>query len=216
VAIPSDNVGAGLSSLDSPHSKPQEDSTVSNNEGPQYVRQESVVEPVGVGPAGTEPTGGPLASPPVTQQGVEPVGAVRTSYSRRFAPDAMIAAAVGVVLLVVGILAMIRGGFDGSMEEPIVDVLGFTHTTTLGIVEAVLGALLLIAGASSWRSGALFFGAVLAIGGFVGAVQTESFTESLALESNLAWIAVGAGVVVVISALLMPRYVSSSTTVQAV
>jgi hypothetical protein len=188
---------------------------VSNTEGPQFVRQETTIDPhTNLVPPPPQPA--PVQpAPVVTQQVVEPAGAVRTSYSRRFAPDALIATVVGVVVLVVGLLAMIRGGFDGSMDDPVVGVLGFTHTTTLGIVEAVVGALLLICGASSWRSGALFFGAVLAIGGFVGAVQTESFAESLALESTLGWIAVAAGAVVVLSALVMPRYVSRFTTVQA-
>ena len=63
----------------------------------------------------------------------------------------------------------------------------------------MLGACLLIAGASAWRSGAIFFGSILAIGGFIGAVQTESFATSLALESAHAWIACIAGIVVVAS-----------------
>ncbi len=101
------------------------------------------------------------------------------------------------------------------MEDPVVEVLGFTHTTTLGLIEIVLGACLLISGASSWRSGALFFGAMLAIGGFVGAVQTESFVTDLALESSFAWLATIAGAVVVaLSALLMPRYLTRSSVTQ--
>ncbi len=143
-----------------------------------------------------------------------PGAAVRTSWSSRFAPDAVIAAAVGVVLLLIGLIAITRGGFDGPMSEPVVQVLGFNHTTTLGIIEIVLGAALLIAGATSSRPGARFFGSVLAIGAFVGAVQAESFRESLALESGFAWLMVLAGSVVVASSLLMPRYFTRSTTLR--
>ncbi len=95
---------------------------------------------------------------------------------------------VGLVVMIVGLLAIVRGGFDGPMEDPVVEVLGFTHTTTLGLIEVVLGGLLLICGVSAWRSGALFFGSIMAIAGFIGAVQTESFVTSLALESGLAWL----------------------------
>ena len=144
-----------------------------------------------------------------------PVAAVRTTSFRRFAPDAVIAAAVGLVVMVIGLLAIVRGGFDGPMEDPVVEVLGFTHTTTLGLIEVVLGGLLLICGASSWRGGALFFGSIMAIGGFIGAVQTESFATSLALESGLAWLVMLGGIAVVASALLIPRYVSRTTDVRA-
>jgi len=142
-----------------------------------------------------------------------PVGAVQTAYTRRFSPDAIIAAVVGLVLLVVGLLAVVRGGFDGPMEIPVVEVLGFNHTTTLGLIEAFVGGCLLIAGVTSSRSGALFFGSVLGIAAFIGAVQTESFLEPLALESGHAWLLFFAALVVVASALLMPRFVTRSTSV---
>ena len=159
----------------------------------------------------------PVAPAPVAVDPIvaAPVAAVRTTSFRRFAPDAIIAAVVGLVVMVVGLLAIVRGGFDGPMETPVVEVLGFTHTTTLGLIEAVLGGLLLICGVSSWRSGALFFGSVMAIGGFIGAVQTESFATSLALESAMAWLVTIGGVIVVASALLLPRYVSRTTDVRA-
>jgi hypothetical protein len=215
-----------------------EEQGVSNIDGPQNIREETYVEPVArtvvqpgavvqqpvVQPAAVvqqpvaEPVvGGQVVSGQVVGQTVVTTApAVSTASVRRFAPDAIIAAVVGLVLLVVGLLAIVRGGFDGPMEDPIVEVLGFTHTTTLGLIEAVLGTCLLIAGASSWRSGALFFGSILAIGGFIGAVQTESFVTSLALESSHAWIAAIAGAVVVASALLMPRYLTRTTEVRTV
>ena len=207
---------------------------MSNIDGPQRIRQETYVEPTApivaapaavvqpaVQPGFVQPAVQPVVQPVaaqqvVTPQVIAPAQAVRTASVRRFAPDAIIAAAVGLVLLVVGLLAIVRGGFDGPMNDPVVEVMGFTHTTTLGLIEAVLGACLLIAGASAWRGGALFFGAVLAIGGFIGAVQTDSFVEPLALESSHAWIVAIAGVVVVASALLMPRYLTRTSEVRAI
>jgi hypothetical protein len=138
---------------------------------------------------------------------------VRTDSASRFAPDALIASLVGLVLLVMGLIAIIRGGFNGPMAEPIIKVLGFTHTTTLGLIDAAIGACLLLSGATSSRTGELLFGGVLGIAGFIGAVQTTSFRTSLALESSMAWLAAIAGVVVVASALLLPRYAKSSTSI---
>jgi hypothetical protein len=142
------------------------------------------------------------------------VSRVRTTSGSRFAPDAVIAAAIGLVLGVTGLIAAIRGGFAGPMSIPVVKVLGFTHTTTLGLIEIGLGACLLISGAMRSRAGAMFFGGVLGIGGFVGAVQTSSFHTSLALEASMAWIAVIAGAVVVLAALLLPRFARSSSTIR--
>ncbi len=205
---------------------------MSNIDGPQYVRRETYADPT-VSAVGqpdvfteqrivTDPQVDRIA---VVQQApiaavsqvrtVAPVAAVRTAYSRRFAPDAVIAAIVGLVLLVVGLLAVVRGGFDGPMEDPVVQVLGFNHTTTLGLIEVALGLCLLFSGVISSRSGAIFFGSVMGIAGFVGAVQTTSFEEPLALESGHAWLMVFAAIVVVASALLMPRFITRSTSVQA-
>ena len=157
---------------------------------------------------------------PVAPVAVAPVpvasGQVRRAYASRFAPDAVIASVVGLVILVVGLIAVVRAGFNGPMSLPVVSVVGFTHTTTLGLIEIAIGAALLISGATRSRSGEIFFGAVLGIAGFVGAVQTKSFTKSLALESSMAWLCVLAAVVVVLAALLLPRYARNSTVIEQI
>jgi uncharacterized membrane protein HdeD (DUF308 family) len=91
-------------------------------------------------------------------------------------------------------------------------VLGFRHTATLGLVEIGLGACLLLSAFAASQSAEVFFGTVLGIAGFVGAVQAESFQNSLALESSMATLAVAAGVSVVLAALLLPRTTTNTTT----
>ncbi|HEY0518033.1 MAG TPA: hypothetical protein VGC84_00960 [Ilumatobacteraceae bacterium] len=183
-------------------------------EGPLHERSDVFVQP----PAAplVEVPAREVVVPAVATPVVTPVaaGQVRTASASRFAPDSVIAALAGLAILLVGLIAMVRGGFDGQMSEPVVNVLGFTHTTTLGIIEAVLGAALLLSGATRSRGGEVFFGALLGIGGFVGAVQTDSFRKSLALESSMAWLVVVIAVVVVLAALLMPRYARNSTVVE--
>jgi hypothetical protein len=163
--------------------------------------------PVGTAPATAVPmaTAVPVATAPAT---------VRTSYSRSFAPDAIVAAIVGLIVMLIGLIAITRAGFDGPMDKPVVDVLGFSHTTILGLIEIVIGGCLLISGATRSRSGALFFGSVLGIAAFVGAVQTKSFEKSLALESSFAWLLLFAAVIVVLTALLLPRFLKRSTVVR--
>ena len=50
----------------------------------------------------------------------------------------------------------------------------------------------------------------------VGAVQTESFVESLALESSLAWLLLAVAVVVAFATAVLPRSYRRSSVVRAV
>jgi len=175
-------------------------------EGPLHERNDIVVQ--------APPTTVVEAPDDVQVQSAGHAGQVRKAYASHFEPDAVIAAVAGLVILVVGLIAIVRGGFDGPMSTPVVEVLGFTHTTVLGLIEIAIGGALLISGATRSRSGAVLFGSVLGIAGFVGAVQTESFTTSLALESSMAWLAVLLSVIVVLSALMMPRFARRSTTIE--
>lgn len=137
---------------------------------------------------------------------------ISTTSSSRFAPDSIITGLIGLVMLVVGLIAVTRAGFDGPMSDPVTKVLGFTYTSTLGLIEIGFGLCLLLSAAARSRSGELFFGVVLGIAGFVGAIQTESFRKSLALEPGMGWLAVVAGGVIVAAALLLPRISKNSTT----
>jgi hypothetical protein len=157
----------------------------------------------------------PVVQQPVVQQPVVHQ-TVATSYGRRYALDSVVVGIIGLVLTIVGLIAMTRAGFDGSMEDPVVEVMGFTHTATLGMIEAAIGVCLLISAAVMSRGGSIFFGLLLFVGGVVGAVQTESFDESLALESGHAWLMVIAAVIVVLVSLLVPRMVTRTDRVEAI
>jgi hypothetical protein len=180
-------------------------------EGPLHERNEAVVQEPAAAVVDV-PVNGQVVVPAAPVVAPASAGQVRTSYASRFAPDAIIAGIAGLVILVVGLIAVVRGGFDNDMKD-VVEVAGFTHTTILGLIEIAIGLALLLSGATRSRSGEIFFGTVLGVAGFVGAVQTESFTDSLALESSMAWIAVVVGLVVVLAALVLPRYARQSTVV---
>ena len=165
-----------------------------------------VAEPVMVAPV-VEPG---VVVPPLVRE------TVATTTSRQYAFDSFIVGIVGLAVLIVGLIAITRGGFDGPMNDPIVSVVGFTHTTTLGLIEAGIGLCLLLAAAARSRAAAIFFGLVLGVGGIVGAVQTDSFSNSLALESGLAWLAVALGLIVVLASLIVPRTTTKSAHVESI
>jgi hypothetical protein len=171
-----------------------------------------------------EPDPYPVAAVVPTVPVVEPVvvqpaavhQTVATSYGRHYAFDSVVVGLVGLAFLIIGLIAMTRAGFDGSMRDPVVDVLGFTHTATLGIIEAGIGLCLLLCAATMTRGGSVFFGLLLGVGAFVGAAQTDSFDSSLALESGLAVLAVIAAIIVVLVSLLVPRMVTRTDRVEAI
>jgi len=117
-----------------------------------------------------------------------------------------------LALLVFGLIAITRGGFTGPMNVPVVDVLAFTHTTTLGIIEIFFGVCLLAAGATGSRHATQFFAGALGVAAFVGAVQVSTFEKSLALQAGFAWLIVVASAIVVLASLLIPRYSTRATT----
>jgi len=157
----------------------------------------------------------PVATVPVADVHQD-VHQVARSSQQRFALDSVIVGVVGLALTIVGLLAVTRAGVHGPMDDPVVKVIGFTHTATLGLIEAGMGLVLLICAASTSRAASIFFGLVLGVGALIGALQTDSFDRSLALESGLAWLAVIAAVVVVLASFLVPRVVTRSTSYTSV
>jgi hypothetical protein len=187
-------------------------------EGPYRERSDVPVEPAPLAaPRPIIPVDAPIVGAPIVAAAApETRRQIRTSSASAYAPDAIVTAIVGLVLLITGLIAVARAGINSPLSDPVVSVLGFTHTATLGLVEAGLGLCLLASGAARSRSAALFFGLVLGVAGFVGAVQTSSFRTSLALESAMAWLCVAAAAVVILATLLLPRFVRRTTVVEHV
>jgi hypothetical protein len=171
---------------------------MSTPEGP-YVRRSETTEVVAPQP---------LAAPEAAA-----AQRVTTRSAVRFAPDAVLSALAGLALLLVGLIAATRAGLDSPLSDPVVSVVGFTHTATLGLIEVAFGLSLLLSGAMRSRTGEIFVASVLGVAAFVAAVQTSSFAGSLAIESSFAWWVVLASVVVVLAALVLPRSARESTTV---
>ena len=138
----------------------------------------------------------------------------RTTTSRGVTPDAMVAGVVGLVALIIGLIVVVRAGLHAPLSQPVVEVLGFTHTATLGLIEVAAGLFLVVAASARSRGAEAFGGLVLLVGGAVGVAQYGSFADTLALERSWAWIVLVAGVVVTVAALVLPRTATRSTSVR--
>jgi hypothetical protein len=129
---------------------------------------------------------------------------VRTS--RQFSAPAAIAGIVGVALLIMGLIACLRAGFGGPLNQPVVQVLGFAHTATLGIVDVGAGIVLLLAAVGGSRGVQIFSGVLLGVFGVVAAAEPTKLQEQLAIEKSYGVLLAIAGIVIVLAAALLPNY----------
>jgi hypothetical protein len=81
-----------------------------------------------------------------------PARAEEVTTERTFSIGQLLILLAGAGLLALGIVAVVRGKLDGPLSEPIVEVLGFNHTSLLGLFEMGAGVLLLLAGLRPGRA----------------------------------------------------------------
>ena len=130
-----------------------------------------------------------------------------------FAPGQLVSLAVGVGFVAFGLVAMIRAGIDGSFGNPVVDVLGFSHTAWLGLAEVGLGALLILAGTGAWgRPLSVLLGAAMVVAGVLVLAEPGEMPEELGLEKDYGWLLVLSGALVALCALILPVWRSHKMT----
>lgn len=92
---------------------------------------------------------------------------------RAMSPGRIIGGIVGVVLAIAGVVAITRGGIDGSLNKPLVQVFGMTQSAMVGLIELAAGLLLIGCAASeSARPYMGAIGALALIAGVVGAASS--------------------------------------------
>lgn len=127
---------------------------------------------------------------------------VRTSRTIGFTPAALVAGVAAIGLLLIGGITVARAGIDGSLDEPIVNVAGFTATALLGLIELVFGIVLLSAALTRAQSTILFLGIAGGVMALVAVFQPSVGEGSLAIERGFAVVAALVMAAVVIAALL--------------
>jgi hypothetical protein len=127
---------------------------------------------------------------------------VLTSRTSRFTPGAVVAGVVAIGLLVLGGITVARAGLDSSLDQPVVEVAGYTATALLGLIELAFGLLLLTAALSRANGAILFLGIAGGVMALVAVFQPSVGEGSLAVERGFAVIAAIVMGVVVAAALL--------------
>jgi hypothetical protein len=131
-----------------------------------------------------------------------------TESHARFSPAQFVHAAIGVFLIVVGVVAIVRGDLSVDLTEPTFDVLGITHNAAIGLGELIAGALLLVAaaGPSGRFLGVIVGLALIAVGAVL--LGDEETMQDLGTDSALAWLAIALGAVATLVGLVPSRLVS--------
>jgi hypothetical protein len=117
----------------------------------------------------------------------------------------LVAIAAGAALAVVGSVALLRTGIDGTWFRPRVEVLDADHTALLGALEIGAGLLLLLVGLTGSRVPVAILGLAMALGATAMAIEPEELQRELAIERWWAWTLAVAGVVLTLAALQAPR-----------
>jgi hypothetical protein len=137
-------------------------------------------------------------------------GEVLTSVRERrweLAPGQIVSLVAGVGLLAMGLVAIVRAGLEGELGSPVVEVLGFSHTALLGLIEVGVGLLLVAAGSSfRGRGASAVLGVCVAVAGVLVMSTTEDLPTELGLEESYGTMLVILGVVVAVAALVLPAW----------
>jgi hypothetical protein len=134
-----------------------------------------------------------LATPAITER--------RVVSHRRFDPAATLTVIAGVVVAVIGAVAMARAGLSGRLDEPVVQVAGVGHTAILGMIELGMGLVLVWAGLSRDRGAILFTTILFGAAALVAAIEPSVGGGALAIERSWAVVLViGFGVLALVAA----------------
>lgn len=107
----------------------------------------------------------------------------------RVSVSSLLAGAVGVLLLVLGILALARTGIPADdLTTPAVAIGPFTRTALMGLIEIVAGMLALAAAADRAVGGAAFLGVIAGVFGIVWIIEPGAFNAALGVGTTTGWL----------------------------
>ncbi len=133
-----------------------------------------------------------------------------------FSPGQVLAGILGVVVAIIGIIAISRGGIDGSLNVPVVSVVGTDQSAMLGLAEFAVG-ILLVLGALNYAARGLiaFVGVVMVIGGVVLGAANSTILNDVGTSQGTGWAIMVGGIIAIVAASL-GRIVRSRRSVEQV
>jgi uncharacterized membrane protein len=120
-----------------------------------------------------------------------------------FSPGQIVAGVLGIVVAIIGIIAVSRGSLDSSLNVPVVNVAGTDQSAMLGLAEFAAG-LLLILGAMSFAARWLiaFVGVVMVVGGVVLGAAGTTILHDVGTSQGTGWTIMVGGIIALVAASL--------------
>ncbi len=133
-----------------------------------------------------------------------------------FSPGQILAGVLGLAMAVVGIITLSRAGIDSSLNVPVVQAAGLHQSAMLGLIELVLG-LVLVLGASSYAARDLVVGVgvIMVLGGVVLGAAGSTILHDVGAVHDTGWTIMVAGIIAIVAGCLgrLVRTRRSVTTV---
>lgn len=127
--------------------------------------------------------------------------------STAMSPGQIIGGIAGLVTTVIGAIAVVRGGIDSTLHEPLVEVAGLTLSSGVGIVMLLLGLTLIAGAASAWDKALLgFAGGLLFLGGIFVMAASDELRADIGAERSVGTFALIVGIISMAAA-MMPTFV---------
>lgn len=122
---------------------------------------------------------------------------------------AVVGSVLGVVLLVIGVVTVARTGIPSSDLTAASTAVGpFSRTTLMGIVEVILGLLLI--GAGSTGNGLRGLGLVFSVFGLVWLIEPGAFQPALGITHATGWLYLVVGLLALGGGLVSSGYLWTS------
>ena len=117
-----------------------------------------------------------------------------------WSPGQILTGILGIVTAVIGVIAISRGGIDGSLNTPVVRVAGLEHSALLGLCELGAG-LLLVLGALSYATRGL----IVAVGVAMqprdsGFLRKPTILRDIGTAHRTGWAIMIGGIIAIVAA----------------
>ncbi len=115
-------------------------------------------------------------------------------------PGQVIAGVLGLVIGVIGIMAVSRGGIDSSLNVPMVRTAGLDQSAMLGLAELGVGLLLILGALNDEARGLIVgVGVVMVLGGvFLGAAGT-TILRDVGTVHRTGWVIMTGGIIAIVA-----------------
>ncbi len=115
-------------------------------------------------------------------------------------PGQIIAGALGLVVAVIGVMTVTRGGIDGSMNVPMVRSAGLDQSAMLGAIELGLGLLLILGALSSAARGLIVgIGVVMVLGGVLIGAAGPTILRDVGTVHGTGWVIMIGGIIAIVA-----------------